>query len=115
MCECGPDVDAGNYKNQILLWPTASILKIRTTQGLNPELAVDKCIAPEIEYLWSLGIETTGCCCGHNKHNPYIGVEDVFIPKMKELGYKVQHNPMRPGDEDSFWPKALPPMHERKE
>jgi hypothetical protein len=69
------------------------------------------CLARELFYLWDLGIITTGCCCGHhegeNGENSYIGVLEKFIPKMKELGYKVRFNPCRPKDEDSFIPKTI--------
>jgi hypothetical protein len=70
-------------------------------------VCIDKCIASEILDLWDAGIETTGCCCGHNKAVPYIGVLPKYIPNMKELGYKVRPNEMRPGDEDSFYPKSI--------
>lgn len=69
--------------------------------------AVDKCLLPEILRLWELGIKTTGCCCGHGKQElAFIGVVPEYIPRMKELGYKVQFNPCRPNDEDSFVPKT---------
>jgi len=69
---------------------------------------IDKCIFHEVMILWSIGVVTTGCCCGHNKPSepgrPYIGVENQFIPFMKDLGYAVHYNHSRPGDEDSFTP-----------
>ena len=68
--------------------------------------AIDKCLLPEILRLWEMGIKTTGCCCGHGKQPPFIGVKPEYISKMKELGYKVHPNPCRPGDEDSFVPKT---------
>jgi len=49
-----------------------------------------------------MDIVTTGCCCGHNEVEGFIGVEDQYIPQMKALGYEVQYNPTRPEDEDSF-------------
>lgn len=69
-------------------------------------IAVDKCLLPEILSLWEMGIRTTGCCCGHDKLEPFIGVIDEDIPRMKALGYKVQYNQYRPGAEDSFCPKT---------
>ena len=73
-------------------------------------ISVDKCLIDELFYLWDLGIITTGCCCGNHKgdkkRDGYIGVEDRFIPKMKELEYKVHYNKCRPKDEDSFIPKT---------
>jgi len=74
-------------------------------------ISFDKCLANELFYLWDMGIITTGCCCGYHKgedgEHSYIGVTDEFIPKMKELGYRVAFNESRPGDEDSFLPKTL--------
>jgi hypothetical protein len=70
-------------------------------------VSIDKCLLPEIIQLWEMGIKTTGCCCGHgNKAMAYIGVQDSYIEKMKELGYEVHFNSRRPNDEDSFTPKT---------
>ena len=70
-------------------------------------VAVDKCLIKEITGLWEKGRHTTSCCCGHGqKDKAFIGVEFNDIPKMKELGYKVQFNSCRPDDEDSFIPKT---------
>jgi hypothetical protein len=69
---------------------------------------IDTCIAQEVMGLWMKGITTTGCCCGHNEHTGFIGVADSDIEKMKQLGYEVHQNKMRPDDEDSFTPKSIP-------
>lgn len=85
-------------------------IEIRTNcpeRKLKTDINIDPCLFFEIKTLWNRGIVTTGCCCGHNIGFAYIGVEEEFIPKMKELGYEVQYNPMRPNDEDSFKPKSL--------
>lgn len=71
------------------------------------KVCIDPCIYDEIISLWKLGIGTTGCCCGHNTHEAYIGVRDEFIPQMKELGYEVRFNNCRPNDDDSFIPKTV--------
>lgn len=68
---------------------------------------IDACLASEITALWREGVVTTGCCCGHGKMKPFIGVAFADIPRMKAWGYVVQPNPCRPGDEDSFWPKTV--------
>ena len=70
-------------------------------------VSIDKCLLPEILKLWEMGIKTTGCCCGHGKTQPFIGVDLDDIQKMKDLGYKVQYNNCRPNDEDSFIPKTV--------
>ena len=96
MCGC-VNVEMGSYDNQVtVIFPWSKEL-----------MGIDRCIVDEVFDLWCLGIKTTGCCCGHNKVEAHIGVTDEFIDKMKELGYKVQHNPSRPNDEDSFVPKRL--------
>ena len=70
-------------------------------------VSIDKCLLTEIIQLWEMGIKTTGCCCGHgNKAMAFIGVQDSYIEKMKELGYEVHFNSCRPNDEDSFIPKT---------
>ena len=71
-------------------------------------VTVDACLALEVYRLWKAGIRTTGCCCGHNVAPSYIGVVPEHIEQMKAMGYEVQHNPCRPGDEDSFIPKSIP-------
>jgi len=85
----------GSYDNQVIL------------KMPNDELmGIDKCIAEEIKYLWSLGIRTTGCCCGHNKQEGYIGVIDRDIEIMKKGGYKVHFNKKDLNDESNFIPKS---------
>lgn len=70
-------------------------------------VSIDKCLLPEIIQLWEKDIKTTGCCCGHDRKDmAFIGVQEKYIPKMKELGYEVYFNSCRPEDEDSFIPKT---------
>lgn len=95
-CTC-VDVYPGTYANQIWAHAPAHMPK-------ENGYGIDKCIAEEIMALWMLGITTTGCCCGHGKVPPYIGVIDEDIPRMKEFGYTVHFNSIRPDDEDSFTP-----------
>jgi hypothetical protein len=63
-------------------------------------------LLPEILNLWEKGVKTTGCCCGHDRKPPFIGVKEEYIDTMKSLGYNVQPNSCRPTDEDSFVPKT---------
>lgn len=73
----------------------------------NKCVAIDKCLLPEILKLWESGIKTTGCCCGHgNANKAFIGVKFEDIQRMKNLGYTVYFNHLRPNDEDSFIPKT---------
>lgn len=96
-CDC-KNIEIGSYDNQVMLVPPSWSSK--------EWICVDKCLSQEIQVLWNMGIITTGCCCGHNKLESFIGVKDEFIPKMKRLGYKVHFNPGRPNDEDSFISKS---------
>ena len=81
-------------------WEEDSMKKPKT-------VSIDKCLLPEILELWEMGIKTTGCCCGHGKLEPFIGVDFDDIQKMKDLGYEVYYNEHRPNDEDSFIPKTV--------
>ena len=69
-------------------------------------VAIDKCLIHEVIDLWEKGIQTTGCCCGHGRVEAFIGVREEHIARMKEMGYRVQFNPNRPGDEDEFVPNT---------
>jgi GMP synthase-like glutamine amidotransferase len=106
MCKC-KNVKIGSYDNQFVISDLPDhMIKYKSLHGGNiNSICIDRCLEQEIRYLWSQGITTTGCCCGHNKLAGYIGVIFKDIPKMKELGYIVRINEMRPCDEDSFYPK----------
>jgi len=83
------------------------MLPWRLSDGSHKYACIDKCLLPEILLLWEKGIKTTGCCCGHGKNRPYIGVFPEYIESMKFLGYSVQFNACRPNDEDTFTPKTI--------
>jgi len=108
MCNC-INIKIGSYDNQIEL-KIPNNIKLEYN---NPEkekrktVCIDKCLVDEIKYLWNIGIRTTGCCCGHNIQQGYIGVIDEDISRMKNLGYTVASNTCRPNDEDSFVPKNI--------
>ncbi len=106
MCKCTID-DFNNGGNKVVInIPDELIITNFGRRQLDIE--VDACMVDEIQYLWSQGIRTTGCCCGHNWMYGYIGVHFEDIPKMKALGYKPQRNYSRGMDcidEDSFFPK----------
>ena len=105
MCNC-VDVKIGSYDNQVTL-PRPKCMIDRTEGSSNPDtICIDKCIAEEIKYLWSLGIRTTGCCCGHNKQEGYIGVIDRDIEIMKKGGYKIHFKKDNLSDERNFIPKS---------
>lgn len=101
------DVDYGSYSCAYTIYlPWLCSFDANDVQTEPKCVAIDKCLLPEIISLWEMGIKTTGCCCGHGKHEAYIGVEFDDIQKMKDLGYKIHHNSLRPDDEDSFVPKT---------
>lgn len=108
MCNC-VNVELGTYSNQVALKIPSNITIRRNNpeQEIRTDVNIDKCISEEIKYLWSQGVRTTGCCCGHNIVPSYIGVIDEDISKMKNLGYEVRFNPCRPNDDDSFVPKSI--------
>ena len=70
-CCCPPGVVPGEYTNQITITDLPLQMSDRKLeQGGNPEsICLDFCVAGEVIHLWSLGITTTGCCCGHGDNN----------------------------------------------
>jgi len=109
MCNCN-NIEIGSYKNQTCVdipLHMKDYKNYRLSKGLKPIICIDNCIFEEIQYLWNLGIRTTGCCCGHNKIDGFIGVVDEDASKMKQLGYEIRFNEVRHNDEDSFYPKSI--------
>lgn len=113
ICKC-KNVDFGEYTRTVSMFAP---FKVRRSTGefkdtIAPDgsvgtwICVDICLATEIAELWNLGIETTGCCCGHNKGFAYIGVLDKYIDKMLELGYKIAPG-ITPDRRDSFYPLSM--------
>lgn len=109
ICKCDASVVIGNYKNQIEVPTPQHMLDIGKIgwYEFRETLCIDACLVKEIKYLWEKGIVTTGCCCGHNQVDGYIGVKEEFIPTMKEMGYGIVYNPLQPNSEDSFYPKSI--------
>lgn len=85
--EC-KEVVFGSYEHYVTLEaPDRNQLK-NWNGDRKTSICVDKCLADEVKYLWSQGIKTTNCCCGHNKLPPTMLVTDDFIEKMRNLGYE---------------------------
>lgn len=107
MCNC-KNVTFGGYQNQLCL-PRPKHMIGRREGSYSETICVDACLKSEIEHLWSLGISTTGCCCGHNIEPifAFIGVVDNDIPKMISLRYEVQANETDLTRCDSFKPKSI--------
>jgi hypothetical protein len=74
--------------------------KHRLQESMNTAVSIDTCIVEAIEQLWDKGIETTGCCCGHNYMRGWVSVHPDDYAAMFELGYEqrpvevVQGHPM---------------------
>lgn len=98
-CDC-IDVEIGSYDNQVHLPAPEHMPKANG-------YCVDRCLEAEIKDLWSHGIVTTGCCCGHNKLPGYIGVREDFIGAMKDLGYAVRQNETDATRQDGFYPLSI--------
>lgn len=79
-----------------------------TTQR-RKQVAVDECLADEIQVLWYQGIVTLSCCCGHNirKFQPYIAVDTDSVDTMLKLGYRQIFNPLQPQSIQFFHPKSV--------
>ncbi|MGI9582636.1 hypothetical protein ACR1PO_15685 [Chryseobacterium sp. RRHN12] len=95
-CNC-KDIDFGseeNFAQQIMvdIPPHMDGYKqARLNEGLSDKICIDPCIIDEVKELWSLGIKTLGCCCGHNKAEPFVNVHEKDIQKMLSLGYVQNH------------------------
>jgi hypothetical protein len=102
-CGC-VNVEMGTYANTVLLdYPECMqhYRKKRIQAGYQAEkIQVDACIAEEIKDLWSKGVITMGCCCGHNKQQSMVNVDENSIKKMLALGY-IQNHP-DPERKDTF-------------
>jgi hypothetical protein len=85
-CAC-VDVDMGSYANQeVRALPFST--KRHPVVGTKM-VGIDRCILPDVEYLWSQGIETIESCCGHGQTTGYILVKPEDCSKMRAFGYDV--------------------------
>lgn len=105
MCDCR-NVEIGSYDNQVLLRRMPHMYA-RTEGTTRDQINVDRCLADEILKLWRAGIRTTGCCCGHNQLDGFIGVVDDDVPVMERLGYERRPNETDASRRDGFYPKSV--------
>lgn len=95
MCQCTEkDKIMGSYSNQTtLLIPDhmSSYRDARDKRGLSSYISVDTCCLPELELLWSEGVHTYGCCCGHNIEGaiPFINVREEDVDIALKLGFDL--------------------------
>ena len=79
MCDCksynNPNLSGGSTISVCLESP--SWAKSQHPNGI----CVDACISGAISFLWKAGVITEGCCCGHNKNNPSVIIEQSQDPK----------------------------------
>jgi hypothetical protein len=94
-CTCDADrtqteKDNYVYSRQVVLdLPTWSkAYESRIANNYPPNVSVDSCIADAIKELWRIGIETTGCCCGHCVEKAWVSVDPSNYISMHELGYE---------------------------
>ena len=100
MCKC-VNISVGSYDRQTLMKvPFAP--EEKKHGGL---VAIDTCLVQEIAELWFLGIDTIECCCGHNQLPGYILVDELYIKKMRSLGYK-NRNLCKYDTDQVFLPKT---------
>lgn len=101
MCKCTFFNGFGskeNYtNNQVTLRiPDTVILRYnRQEHDIRETVVIDNCLVDEIKLLWSIGMETTGCCCGHNQKQGFISITDneEDLAVMKQLGYVQYKHP----------------------
>lgn len=80
-----------SYKKTILKPPHNFLLKNLITRDdmyKNNDIEIYDCISSEIEELWSKGIRTLGCCCGHGLYSGFIQVERTSLQGMIDNGYE---------------------------
>lgn len=93
-CTCSPDLllpenESKRYAQKVLLeLPAGSERTRRIAAGLSSQVAIDPCIADQIKALWILGIETLGCCCGHNKLPAFVDVQKEDFELMHSMGFE---------------------------
>lgn len=94
VCKCN-NIDFGDYSNMEIIY-----------DNKGNKMQVDKCIADEILWLNNIGIKTIASCCGHNKIKGSIAVEEKYVLRMKELGYKQWFNPLWENANNFFFSKS---------
>jgi hypothetical protein len=91
-CICNPllaNTDNYAHSRQVIVeLPVWSYeRKRRLRNGLTYIVCIDICIVEAIKVIWLAGIETTGCCCGHNAMPAWVSVHQAWYEDMFKLGY----------------------------
>jgi hypothetical protein len=84
MCDCvsynRPHLSGHNGRKEVVLPAPPQI-----TDRPNG-ICIDACIVDAIQMLWNAGVETLGCCCGHNRGNPSLVIpEHEDAARIKRL------------------------------
>lgn len=91
----------------VILYPPKNFIEynmiIEGRPRYKDEVPVDACLADEIQELWSKGIHTDGCCCGHGVNDGYISVWGEHIEEMEKMGYKRPNIPLQQGCEKYYF------------
>lgn len=84
-------------------------------------VCLDDCIADQIASIWSAGIWTRACCCGHNREAPSLVLHDKSdAPRVIEILKRIdpkrnwrvmcwvlcEHDPQGAGWGDVLWEKT---------
>lgn len=86
-CACS-GVEIGEYGNQVELKTPDHMIALVSIGALSfrETTCVDRCIADSVQALWAMGVVTTGCCCGHNQGDGYIGLWETDAQQHLQPG-----------------------------
>jgi hypothetical protein len=74
-CAC-EGVAIGSYQNQVEL-ETPQFMRDIGQIGcltIRGTACIDRCLETLIKSLWEKRVITTGCCCGHNQVDGFVGI-----------------------------------------
>lgn len=74
-CACRT-TEIGDHSNQIELVTPGHMVALGSVGclAIRSTTCIDRCIADLVQAFWAAGLVTTGCCCGHNQQEGYIGL-----------------------------------------
>ncbi len=74
----------------IALTPPFPNKPVGETEIPHKKVSIDYCIANVVQLLWKKGIYTLGSCCGHNKVNPSIILDNNKSIMALEIEYIIK-------------------------
>lgn len=115
MCRC-VDVSLGSYSNTTLLGYYPVMREYhdnRVEAGMSDYgICVDSCIVDQVVLLWENGVRTYGSCCGHNKVQGMINVDERDYEKAISLGFEPYVFSNEPSRKDTVKTKQEEKQHE---